>query len=189
MTPWTAARQTPPSMGFSRQEYWSGLPFPPPGVFPNQGWIPCLLHCRRVLYSMSHQGSPSVRCVWNKYSAHSLALGELSENQLRAERQQAAQSTCIPSQDPPVLTNLERRASLPFLPGSTQDGVSTMCQAKSQELLPSLLLQRWADTPERITQWREEREGWREVGHGRRGQRGPGLCSVRGAGRGQELQM
>ena len=29
--PWTAAQQAPPSMGFSRQEYWSGLPCPPPG--------------------------------------------------------------------------------------------------------------------------------------------------------------
>jgi len=30
MTPWTAARQAPPSMGFSRQEYWSGVPLPSP---------------------------------------------------------------------------------------------------------------------------------------------------------------
>ena len=30
-TPWTAAYQAPPSMGFSRQGYWSGLPFPSPG--------------------------------------------------------------------------------------------------------------------------------------------------------------
>ena len=29
-TPWMAAHQTPPSLGFSRQEYWSGLPFPSP---------------------------------------------------------------------------------------------------------------------------------------------------------------
>jgi len=29
-TPWTAAHQAPPSLGFSRQEHWSGLPFPPP---------------------------------------------------------------------------------------------------------------------------------------------------------------
>ena len=29
-TPWAAAHQAPPSMGFSRQEHWSGLPFPPP---------------------------------------------------------------------------------------------------------------------------------------------------------------
>ena len=36
-TPWTAACQAPPSMGFSRQEYWSGLPFPSPGDLPNPG--------------------------------------------------------------------------------------------------------------------------------------------------------
>ena len=33
--PWTVAHQDPPSMGFSRQEYWSGLPFPSPGDLPN----------------------------------------------------------------------------------------------------------------------------------------------------------
>ena len=37
-TPWTVARQAPPSMGFSRQEYWSGLPFPSPGDLPNPGF-------------------------------------------------------------------------------------------------------------------------------------------------------
>ena len=39
-TPWTAACQAPPSMGFSRQEYWSGLPFPSPGDLPNPGIEP-----------------------------------------------------------------------------------------------------------------------------------------------------
>ena len=34
-TPWTVAYQAPPSMGFSRQEYWSGLPFPSPRDLPN----------------------------------------------------------------------------------------------------------------------------------------------------------
>ena len=34
-TPWTVARQAPLSMGFSRQEYWSGLPFPSPGNLPD----------------------------------------------------------------------------------------------------------------------------------------------------------
>ena len=34
-TPWTAAHQAPPSMGFPRQEYWSGLPFPSPWNLPN----------------------------------------------------------------------------------------------------------------------------------------------------------
>jgi len=36
-TPWTVARQAPLSMGFSRQECWSGLPFPSPGDLPNPG--------------------------------------------------------------------------------------------------------------------------------------------------------
>ena len=35
--PWTVAHQAPLSMGFSRQEYWSGLPLPPPGDLPNPG--------------------------------------------------------------------------------------------------------------------------------------------------------
>ena len=40
VTPWTRARQAPLSMGFSRQEYWSGLPFPPPGDLPDPGIEP-----------------------------------------------------------------------------------------------------------------------------------------------------
>ena len=39
-TPWTVAHQAPLSMGFSRQEYWSRLPFPPPGDLPNPGAEP-----------------------------------------------------------------------------------------------------------------------------------------------------
>ena len=45
--------QAPPSMGFSRQECWSGLPFPSPGNFPTQGSNPGLPHCRQML---SHLG-------------------------------------------------------------------------------------------------------------------------------------
>jgi len=40
VTPWNAACQAPLSMGFSRQEYWSELPFPPPGELPNPGIEP-----------------------------------------------------------------------------------------------------------------------------------------------------
>ena len=39
-TPWTVARQAPLSMGFSRQEYWSGLPFPSPEDLPDPGIEP-----------------------------------------------------------------------------------------------------------------------------------------------------
>ena len=37
VTPWTVACQVPLPMGFSKQGYWSGLPFPPPGDLPNPG--------------------------------------------------------------------------------------------------------------------------------------------------------
>ena len=37
VTPWTVAHQAPLPMGFSRQEYWSGLPFPSPGDLPDPG--------------------------------------------------------------------------------------------------------------------------------------------------------
>ena len=50
VTLWTVARQTPLSMGFCRQEYWSGLLCPPPGDLYHQGLNPCLLcllHCRQ----------------------------------------------------------------------------------------------------------------------------------------------
>ena len=40
VTPWTVACQAPLSMGFSRQEYWSGLPFPSPGDLPDPGMEP-----------------------------------------------------------------------------------------------------------------------------------------------------
>ena len=40
VTPWTVARQAPLSTGFSRQEYWSGLPFPSPGDLPDPGIEP-----------------------------------------------------------------------------------------------------------------------------------------------------
>ena len=47
VTPWTRARQAPLSMGFCRQEYWSGLPCPPPEDLPDTGIRPSLLHILR----------------------------------------------------------------------------------------------------------------------------------------------
>ena len=100
VTPWTVAHQAPLSMGFSRQEYWSGLLCLPPGDLPNPGIEPRspalqadslpseppgkpkntrvgslsllqgiflaqelnlgLLHCRQILYQLSHQGNPRI---------------------------------------------------------------------------------------------------------------------------------
>ena len=59
-TPWTIARQAPLSTRFSRQEYWSGLPFPTSGDLPNPG-IKLQSHVsyigRQVLYHQRHLGS------------------------------------------------------------------------------------------------------------------------------------
>ena len=64
-TPWTVAHQAPLSMGFPRQEYWIGLPFPSPKVmFPTQGLNPDLLHCRWILvYSslIGYKGSKNTK--------------------------------------------------------------------------------------------------------------------------------
>ena len=43
VTAWTVAHQAPLFLGFSRQEYWGGLPFPPPGDLPNPGIEPVSL--------------------------------------------------------------------------------------------------------------------------------------------------
>ena len=61
VTPWTVAYQAPPSMGFSRQESWSGLPFPSPGDLPDPGIEPGspALQARQMLSRLSHEGSPS----------------------------------------------------------------------------------------------------------------------------------
>ena len=56
-TPWTVAYQASQALGFSRQECWSGLPFPSPGDRPNPGTEPGLLHCRQTCYHLSYQGS------------------------------------------------------------------------------------------------------------------------------------
>ena len=60
---WTVTRKAPLSTGFSRKEYWSGLPFLSPGdlLQETQELNPYLLrflHCRQVLYPLSHLGSP-----------------------------------------------------------------------------------------------------------------------------------
>ena len=62
--------QAPLSTGFSREEYWSGLPCPPPKDLPNPGIKPSLPHCRQILYNLSHQGSPRNEHTWIEWSVH-----------------------------------------------------------------------------------------------------------------------
>ena len=57
-TPWTVAHQAPLSMGFPRQEHWSGLPFSPPGDRPHPEMESRLLHWQADSLTLSHLGSP-----------------------------------------------------------------------------------------------------------------------------------
>ena len=66
----TVACQAPLSMELSRQEYWSGLPFPPPGELPNQGSNPHFLHLLHwQVYSLplSHLGSLTNRVALGSF--------------------------------------------------------------------------------------------------------------------------
>ena len=54
----TVAHQTPLSMGFSRQEYWSGLPFSPPGDLPNPGIGPASPALAGRFFSTEPPGKP-----------------------------------------------------------------------------------------------------------------------------------
>ena len=60
MTPWTVAHQAPLSMGFSRQEYWSGLPFPPPRDIPDSRIEPVSPALQVDSLPLNHVGSPPV---------------------------------------------------------------------------------------------------------------------------------
>ena len=67
-TPWTVAHQATLSMGFSRQEYWSGLPFPTPGDVPDTGIKhSCLLHWQAdAILSILNSELPDVQASFRK---------------------------------------------------------------------------------------------------------------------------
>ena len=60
VTPWTVAHQAPLSMESSRQEYWSGLPFLPPGDLPNPGIKPESLALQADSLPSEPPGSPTL---------------------------------------------------------------------------------------------------------------------------------
>ena len=67
VTPWTVACQAPLSMEFSRREYWSWLPCPPPGDLPNPGIelaSPVAPALQADSLPLSHWGSPSISHIY-----------------------------------------------------------------------------------------------------------------------------
>ena len=79
VTPWTVALQAPLSMGFSKQEYRSGLPCPSPGYLPDPGIEPGSPILQADSYQLSHQGRPTrIRKVL-KTKVMSTSLHSVSE--------------------------------------------------------------------------------------------------------------
>ena len=62
-TPWTVALQAPLSVGFPRQEYWSGLPFPSPEDLPGPGIEPLSPALAGRFFTLSHLGSTQFSSV------------------------------------------------------------------------------------------------------------------------------
>ena len=67
MTPWTVAREAPLSLGFSGQEYWSGLPFPSPGDLLDPGTEPVSPALAGGFFTTELPGKPRVKGMWYFY--------------------------------------------------------------------------------------------------------------------------
>ena len=76
--PWTVACQAPMSIGFSRQEYWSGLPCPPPGDLPNRGFEPVSLLSPALAGRLF-----TTSTTWDAHAWGQLWSAEISEPLLR----------------------------------------------------------------------------------------------------------
>ena len=99
VTPWSAAHQAPLSVGFSRQEYWIELPFPPPENLPDPGIEPAPLM------------SPALK-------AYSLPLRHLGSQSNHSTALKITHKTVPMSSSPPsLLTGLNTKASLQFVAG------------------------------------------------------------------------
>ena len=83
VTLWTVARQAPLSMGFSRQEYWSGLPCPPPGDLPNPGIEPESLKSPALAGGFfTTSAAWEAQCLCNRYTQrHCFALEQQPQKQ------------------------------------------------------------------------------------------------------------
>ena len=78
-TPWTVVCQPPLSMGFSRQEYWSGYRFLLQRIFPTQGSILGLLPCSQTLCCLSHQETSLVPVLSQATLFHDTVLSHFRQ--------------------------------------------------------------------------------------------------------------
>ena len=84
VTPWTAAYQVPPSMGFSRQEYWSGLPLPSPKECSNYWTIVLISHASKVKFKIIQ--ARLQKYVTENFQIYKLDLEEAEEPEIKLSR-------------------------------------------------------------------------------------------------------
>ena len=139
----TVAPQAPLSMGFSKEEYWSGLPCPPPGDLPNPGVEPASPHCPRGTGEAPHPGLPDLRAC----ALHCCVIQCLSYAPGR-------RPTGTPIRSPRLSSNTCRpqRMNRPdFLLLLLGDSVAWESHSSSQILNP--LLCRVEDTVPPLSEW------------------------------------
>ena len=86
--PWTVAYQAPPSKGFSRQEYWSGLPFPSPGDLPDPGIEPGSPALQSEALTSETPRKPIVCVTVSKKCQHNFAKGMLTSLNIRIQTEE-----------------------------------------------------------------------------------------------------
>ena len=98
-TPWTVAHQAPLSTGFSRPEYWSGLPFPSPGDLPNPGiepMSPAFPALASIFSTTEPPGKPQIGAYpWNILSQETFSVTHLPLNLEHTEKPHALPPSTI----------------------------------------------------------------------------------------------
>ena len=129
--PWTVAYQAPLSMGFSRQEYKSGLPFPSPGDLPDPGIEPRSPALQADALPLSHQGIVSVTFKFSRFW-----LSEVAQSCLTL-----CNPWTVAHQAPPSMgfSRQEYKSGLPFpSPGDIPDpGIEPRSPALQADALTS----------------------------------------------------
>ena len=110
-TPWTVAHQAPLSMGFPRQEYWSGVPLPSPGDLPDPGLEPASLALVGGFFATVPLGKP-----WYNLPGRKQCRGEVGRGQLVAEGLLVAQIFLVCSYPSFIQIPSLQRSFLPLPP-------------------------------------------------------------------------
>ena len=143
MTPWTVARQAPLSMWFPRQEYWSGLPFPP-GNLPHSGMESPSPVLAGEFFTTEHQGSPL--SLLTSYHSQTAQGKESQDQQYSHNKVRSSGERTLDFPDGPVVKNLLASAgNMGSIHGPGRPYMLRSNEASESQLLKSEAL--WSPCP------------------------------------------